>query len=382
MSDTPPPLPPDTPGGEVRARSKFTCPACGAEATWNPARQALVCAYCGTSSPAELQTGADGQPVIREHDLAAALRSIPDSKRGWKAATTQVRCQHCHAISVFEGARIGQRCDFCGASSLVPYSEVHEAFSPESLLPKRIAESEVRERMRQWYQTRWFAPNALGRRALTDTVQGIYLPYWTFDAQVHADWTAESGYYYYDTEHYTDAQGKPQTRQVRKIRWESSAGSLDHFFDDELVPASRGVDLPLLRGVEPFPTRDLVPYDPGFLAGWTVERYQIDLVAAAQHARDTMTARLRDLCARQVPGDTHRHLQVAADWSGQTFKHILVPVWLLTYDYGRKSYQVVINGSTGAIAGRHPYSVWKILLAVVVLLLFAAFWMGVADRRH
>ena len=81
--------------------------------------------------------------------------------------------------------------------------------------------------MRQWYGSRWFAPNKLKRGALTDTVKGLYIPYWTFDAQVHADWTAESGYYYYETESYTDAQGKRQTRQVRKVRWQWSSGALD-----------------------------------------------------------------------------------------------------------------------------------------------------------
>jgi hypothetical protein len=31
-----------------------SCPACGAEARWDAGKQALVCPYCGTVSPAEL----------------------------------------------------------------------------------------------------------------------------------------------------------------------------------------------------------------------------------------------------------------------------------------------------------------------------------------
>ena len=42
------------------------CPACGAEATWNPGKRKLVCAFCGTESAAELKT--EGRIV--EHDLA------------------------------------------------------------------------------------------------------------------------------------------------------------------------------------------------------------------------------------------------------------------------------------------------------------------------
>ena len=93
----------------------------------------------------------------------------------------------------------------------------------------------------------------------------------------------------------------------------------------------------------------LVPYDPGYLSGWTVERYQIDLVAAARAiARSRWTPSSQELCAAQVPGDTHRNLAgERRPTRDQTFKHILAPVWLLTYIYGATSYQVVVNGVTG-----------------------------------
>ena len=350
---------------EATAQKKFSCPACGAEAQWNPAKQALVCAFCGATSPAQAELNAAGEQVITEHDLVAALRAIPDSARGWQAKKTSVRCQSCQAISVFDPERVGQRCDFCGSSALVPYEEVKEAFRPESLLPMKVSEDQVRDNIHRWYRTRWFAPNKLKRSALTDTVKGLYIPYWTFDAQVHADWTAESGYYYYETETYTDANGKEQTRQVQKVRWQPSSGSVDHFFDDELVAASRGVQPDLLRKVEPFPTEQLKPYQAGFLSGWVVERYQIDLVSAARQARQAMDSKTYSLCDREVPGDTHRNLNVHSDYSGQTFKHILVPVWLLTYSYGARSFQAVVNGFTGAMAGRYPKSWVKILLAVL-----------------
>jgi hypothetical protein len=156
---------------------------------------------------------------------------------------------------------------------------------------------------------------------------------------------------------------------VRRVRWRPASGALSHDFDDDLVAASRGVDAGLLRAVEPFPTTSaLVPYDPGYLAGWTVERYQIDLVGAAERSRRQMEAALERLCAAQVPGDTHRHLSVAATFTHQRFKHILVPVWLLTYTFRAKSYQVVGNGVTGEIAGRRPWSWVKIALLVMVVL--------------
>ena len=352
---------------EATAQKKFSCPACGAEARWDPAKKALVCPFCGTTSPAQVELTPSGDEKIVEYDLVTALRQIPDDQRGWNAKKISVRCQSCQAISVFDPERVGQRCEFCGSSSLVPYEEIKEAFRPESLLPMKVSETQVRDSIRRWYRTRWFAPNKLKTAALTDTVKGLYIPYWTFDAQVHADWTAESGYHYYETETYRDGNGKTQSRQVQKTRWVPSSGSLDHFFDDELVPASRGVQPDLLRHIEPFPTKELAPYQPGFLSGWVVERYQIDLIAAAQTARAGMDAKLRGLCGAEVPGDTYRNLQVDSDYSGQTFKHILTPIWLLTYNYGASAFQVVVNGYTGTIAGRYPKSWIKITLFVLMI---------------
>ena len=122
----------------------------------------------------------------------------------------------------------------------------------------------------------------------------------------------------------------------------------------------------MLRRIEPFPTtKELVAYNAGFLSGWVVERYQIDLIGAAKEARVEMDAAMQRLCSAEVPGDTQRNLQVDSDYSGQTFKHILVPVWLLTYNYGAENYQVVINGYTGVIAGRYPKSWVKIFFAVL-----------------
>ena len=361
MEDPRPPQASPADDRSATALGKYHCPACGAEANWNPAKQALVCGYCGTVSPAELQTrGTD--TVIVEHDLAQALRAIPDSARGWDARKTSVKCQSCQAISVFDPDKVGKRCDFCGSSALVAYEDVKDAFRPESLLPLKISEVNARELIRAWYGKQWLAPNNLNKLALTDTVHAVYLPYWTFDAQVEAQWTAESGVYYY--------VGSGKNRE-RRVRWSPASGDLSHFFDDELVCASTGMQSSMLRKVEPFPTGDLVPYDSGYLAGWTVERYQIDLVAAAEHSRQVMNEKLRSMCAQQIPGDTYRNLEVTPNFSGQTFKHVLAPVWLLTYVYGKTSYQVVINGVTGQLAGSRPWSWIKITLLVIIILIIA-----------
>jgi hypothetical protein len=354
---------------EVSALRKHPCPECGGDAEWNPSKRALACPYCGTILPWTDPQNAFGAAIV-EHDLVAALRRIGDERRGLREAKQSVRCESCRAISIFDPLRAAQRCEFCGSPSIVPVDGLRDEVTPESLLPCVIDATRVRDTLREWYGSRWWAPNRLKRAALTDTLHGMYLPYWTFDARVEADWTADAGYHYYVSETYRDGNGRMQTRQVRKTRWVPSAGNTAHFFDDLLVSGSVGVHAELLRKVEPFPTvSDLKPYDPAYVRGWTVERYQIDLRTAATTSEREMDSVMETLCAREVPGDTHRNLQVSTRHHGRTFKHVLVPVWLVSYNYGARAYQVVVNGYTGKLAGDHPLSWVKITFAVLVGLL-------------
>jgi uncharacterized protein YecT (DUF1311 family) len=200
-------------------------------------------------------------------------------------------------------------------------------------------------------------------------MHGVYIPYWTFDAQAHCPWEAEAGHYYYTTQTYRDNQGKTRTRQVRHVRWVPASGVVDHFFDDEPVPGTNGVSHALLREIEPFPTTELVPYDTAYLSGFVVEHYQVVLFDAAQRSEEAMKNQLCSMCIAQIPGDTHRNLEIRPAFSARTFKHILVPVWLLSYQYRTKTYQVVVNGHDGRMAGQYPKSPWKVAALVLVIII-------------
>lgn len=364
------------------AIGKHPCPECGANLEWDADKQALVCPYCGTIAPwspaVDVGDGSQGGAVI-EYDLEQALR-YPATSRNWGAQRKEVKCQNCHAISVFVDGKVAKRCDFCGSPAIVAHEDLQDAITPQSLLPFKVSEAQVRSRIRQWYGSRWFAPNRLRTAALTDTLHGVYVPYWTFDAHANAQWRADAGHYYYETVTFRDSNGQMQTRQERRVRWVPAAGQLGHFFDDTLVPGTVGVGGKLLRKVEPFPTRtDLKVYSPEYVRGWTVERYQVDLRRAASLGQAQMDAELQTLCAQRVPGDTYRNLQVQTHYSGRTFKHVLVPVWVVSYTYGAKSYQIVANGYSGQIAGEQPYSWVKIVLAVLALLCVVAMFFYFAS---
>src|SRR4026209_1368987 len=165
----------------VSALEKHECPACGAQAEWNPGKQKLVCPFCGTVSPYKVT--ATGQ--IEELDLVRALREIPDEDRGWQIERRTVQCRSCKAVMVFDPARVGQKCEFCGSPALVAYEEIKAPISPTGVLPFRVDTSAVRAGSRRWWRSKWLAPGRLWSTALVDTVKSLYIPYWTFDAQVH-----------------------------------------------------------------------------------------------------------------------------------------------------------------------------------------------------
>ena len=363
---------------EVTALEKHPCPACGAQAEWNPGKQKLVCPFCGTESPYTVTPTGE----IQELDLVKALREIPDDDRGWQTEKRTVQCRSCKAVSVFDPQRVGQRCEFCGSPELVDYEEIKAPIRPQSLLPFRVAESAVREQIRRWYKSKWLAPGALKMRALVDTVKGVYIPYWTFDAQVVCPWEADAGHYYYTTETYRDSNGRTETRQVQHVRWEPASGVLERFFDDEPIPGTRGVSLDLLKEVEPFPLKELVPYDTSYLSGFVVEHYQVVLLDAAKASEEAMNDRLRVLCGAEVPGDTFRNLVIHPTYSARTFKHVLVPLWLLTYTYGPKAFHVLVNGSTGRMSGEYPKSFWKVFFLVVGIIILVLIFILLAQRNQ
>jgi hypothetical protein len=121
--------------------------------------------------------------------------------------------------------------------------------------------------------------------------------------------------------------------------------------------------------VEPFPTNELTPYDTSYLSGFVVEHYQVVLLEAAQASETAMHEKLEAMCAAQVPGDTYRNLVIHPTFSDRTFKHILVPIWLLTYTYGARVFHVLVNGSTGRMAGEYPKSFWKVFFLVVGIII-------------
>jgi DNA-directed RNA polymerase subunit RPC12/RpoP len=291
--------------------------------------------------------------------------------RGLAVATVSFQCKECGAtVNVAPNERTA-RCTYCASHAVVQMPPDPNLLQPETLIPFRVAREKAVESFKNWLAGLWFRPNDLKRLAQLEQIFGVYVPYWTFDADVRSHWTAERGWYYYETETYTtveNGQTVTRERQVQRTRWEPAWGERWDHYDDVLVCASKGLPEALSNSLTTFDTNHLVPYAPGYLAGWRAESYAIDLPTAWTKAQSKIDAMQQVRCAGDVGGDTYRNLRVDNRYSNETFKHVLLPVYVAAYRYNGKPYRFLVNGQTGEVRGEAPYSWIKITLAIVAVL--------------
>ncbi len=352
--------------GKEATTQAFRCPECRGEMSFDPGAQKMVCQYCEHQLAVATE---QGTRTIVEHDLENGLALKMETGLGAKVRSS--RCKECDAKVTFPENMTAATCDFCGSSQVMEQEENRRLIRPESVVPFKVDRKEASARFKGWLKGLWFRPSDLKQRARVTQINGVYVPYWTFDARVESDWTADAGYYYYETEEYTDKddQGNEvtKTREVRKTRWEQAWGARTDDYDDLLVAASKGLPEDLSRRLSSFDTGQLKAYDPAFLAGWKAEEYSLPLNEAWAEAVVSMEASQESRCSGDVPGDTQRNLSVYNTFSDETFKHVLLPIWISAYRYQGKVFRFLVNGQTGEVAGKAPYSWVKIALFIGAL---------------
>ena len=217
-------------------------------------------------------------------------------------------------------------------------------------------------------------PGKLKQLAQSQALIGIYLPFWTYDTQTASRYRGKRGEHYYRTETYTttDADGKQvrKTREVRHTRWYSASGQVSRFFDDVLVPATQAIEEKRLSQLWPsLNVSTLKPYSAEYLAGFQAQRYEIPVKEGWERAKSMMADTIRRDVRSDIGGDEQQIHSVSTNYSQETFKHVLLPLWMATYRYGGKTYQVMINAQTGTVMGERPVAIWKVVLTVAIALI-------------
>ncbi|SOH92568.1 hypothetical protein SAMN06273572_101415 [Monaibacterium marinum] len=339
--------------GELETH-RFPCGTCGSDLRFAPGERLLRCDHCGATEGMPAASPWD-RSAVAENDIRGALATTAEPEM---EETRVVQCTSCGAQVEFDPNEHAAECPFC-ASPMVTGTGINRHIKPRGILPFDIDQGGGQNAMQKWLRGLWFAPNALKKYARSDhKLQGIYLPYWTFDAQTETDYRGQRG-----TKHKrTVSDGKKQTT----IRWRPVSGHVSHFFDDVLVTGSRTLPENQIRKISHFDLSALEPYRPQFLAGFRAEAYSIDVVEAKTLAEQMIDGEVQTLIKRDIGGDRQRIDDMQVTLSDVTYKHILVPVWIAAYRFRGKSYRFVVNARTGAVTGERPWSPVKIAIAVVL----------------
>lgn len=343
----------------VAAPVTYKCPNCGATTHYDVAAGGVACEYCGFTATVEAE-----QVGLRAVEHEFTLETVNQAEQGWGVERLEMHCESCGANLLVEHGALAVTCAFCASNRVNVHPAPTEVLRPRFLIPFKLKAADVRTRAKEWLGRGWYHPAELSQTAVVDKFRGIYLPFWTFDARISANWRAEVGYErqerYYD---HGDKEWK--TRTYIDWRWEN--GHVEVMFDDLTVTGSARLSRRILDRLYPFNLNDLVAYSPDFLAGWQAQAYEVNLNDAWEDGRRQMREQAKEACYADIPTHHVRNFGMTADFADEEWRYVLLPVYLAVYRFQDHIYQVMVNGQTGTVAGQKPVAWWKIWLVIGLL---------------
>lgn len=356
---------------------RFPCAQCGASLVYAPGADRLRCGHCGHENRIAVRSDA---PIL-ERDYRRTLQELASAAPAREDAVQH--CDSCGASYRFAAAAHAGQCPFCGSPAVAQTGQQRQ-LQPQALLPFQVSRDQARSAFRRWIGGLWFAPGKLKAYARNDAnLSGMYVPYWTYDAQTTTLYQGERGDNYQVQEAYRAIENGREVERVRTVirtRWTPTSGQVARFFDEVLVLASRSLPRAVTERLEPWDLPHLTPYQEEYLSGFQSEMYQVPLDQGFERAREIMAVTIQHDIARDIGGDHQRIHAADTRYGDIRFKHILLPIWLSAFRFRAKVYRFVINGRNGEVQGERPYSPWKIAFAVLLALLLAG--VGLAAWRQ
>jgi len=326
---------PDTSALQVE-QADLKCIACGGQCAYSPIAQELVCDSCDAHFG--LETPQDADAWI-EHEYAA---DAPETDRPAVTDTRIHSCENCGGEVLFIGAALSGRCPYCNGAAVLGTRDM--GYRTKALIPFLADAGFAKRQVIDWTRKRLAAPNGLAAIVGRGRMAGLYAPFWTFDSREAVQYWAK----------YSTGSGD-------KRRTHRTSGHLDITFDDLLMPASPHVT-PLIRDgiLHDFDPADLRPYRAGYLAGFAAERHHQSVAQGLAANAPDKELLIRNRIKRHINKQGVHAIRYQTDTTGIHYRRILLPVWILHYDYAGKPMKVVVSGIDGRTFGERPFSRWKI----------------------
>ncbi|MDR3577405.1 MAG: hypothetical protein P4L50_26380 [Anaerolineaceae bacterium] len=340
--------------------ASYKCPQCGADTRFDVAAGGVACEHCGYVAPIKTQTVG-----VQAERFEFTLESLNQTAKGWGTDRRVLHCDGCGAEIAVEEGDLTAICPFCSSSHVDIRASAMDLLRPRFLIPFKIQVNAIREQARLWLGKGWYHPKELSSSAAVDRFRGIYLPFWTFDAAILSNWKAEVGYE--RVERYYDSSDRTwRSRTVIDWRWKN--GRISENIHDVLISGSSHISHLILERLNPFNLNDLVIYSSDFLAGWQAHSYDVNLTDAWEEGKALMRETAKQACYHSINSVHVRNFSMTADFNDEAWRYILLPVYLASYQFEGKVFQMMANGQTGVIAGQKPVEWSKVWMAIAALM--------------
>jgi hypothetical protein len=325
-------LPPAPEGFRKADAQRFICPKCGGRMVFAPDGQSLVCEYCTRSQG----LGLNNQRAA-EKDFVIAMAT---SKGHGKPLQEQVfHCQGCGAEFILPPRLISASCMYCGSPHVVSLEKENDLLAPTGIIPHAFDQKRATNILIQWAEG-----NKLKPRKKVGIPRGLYLPLWTFNVGGAVDYTAEM---------VRPREDDDIFRQGKATEVVQVSDQFPVMVEDLPIPASRKLSAPLLQLLPSFDLKSAKPYDPRYLADWPAEVYDIPLAEASLDARSRAYSQTR----RDLPyllGCVNVTRTSSANLAVDSFKLVLLPVWMTELPFDGGEHLVLLNGQSGQVASDLP----------------------------
>ena len=306
---------------------RFMCSQCGAKMVFAPDGSGLICEHCTSGS--RLGSGSEAE----EQDFLIAMATARG--HGKPVAMQVFHCEGCGAEFTLPPDVISTTCAYCDSPHVVSLEESRELLQPEGVIPQAFNQKQAARLLVDWVESNDTKP-----QGKVDLPRGVYLPIWTFDI---------GGGISYRGDKYETEDGFRQ-RAGRVVRID---GEYPVHVDDLPIPASRKIARHISRLLPTFDLKHTEPYDPRYLSNWAAEVYDVPMADASLDARSRAYTTLK----RKLPGEIaslYNLVTTSESLAIESFKLVLIPVWLTEMPVNGQKLLVLINGQNGVVQGDMP----------------------------
>jgi DNA-directed RNA polymerase subunit RPC12/RpoP len=309
------------------------CPVCGGRLTVDGANNRVVCAFCGHVEALKQPTPAEQQAFGDVLGMALMERRAQDVR--WVVGEHVMHCHQCGAERTLTPGRMSMQCPFCGSNQVVQQDALGTLERPSWLIPFRFneesAKMEIRTRLKGVDQK--LSGLLDDNKVVRATMEGVYLPFWLFDAQIEVTRTV------------IDSRTPQSRNQVRTVIPYQTMRIPDGMTD---IPVCAVKSPPLTRDLGEYDTSARVPYNAKLLATYPAALYDLDFEEASLAARGVISQHMRERHGQSKADNIT--VNIFSSVLQMTFTLALLPVWIATlYERDGDLRTALVNGQTGKV---------------------------------